>query len=169
MVAVSETEEKGYVAQRCNLGQLVFPSIRTAFHPRLPTSSLLFPGSLSVYIGYNEQLFPETRSGARRDRPRRRKWEKSSRDSAGRCIIDRGLKAGYMRDLKSRVARLIRSAEVRLGISLNNAFRVVDWLIVLVFYRSLSLLFVDSFSLAGKCMCTSEIVCRSNGAFVGSL
>lgn len=102
MVAVLGTEEKGYVAQRCNLEQLVFPSILTAFHPRLSIPSLPFPGSLSVYIGYNEQLFLETR---------RASWlvpEKKVKEIIARLHRSvhhrRGLKAGlYVRlEISSR-------------------------------------------------------------------
>lgn len=66
MVAVSEIEVKGYVAYNVATWGSCVPIHCNGFSPSLPIPSFLSPDSLSVYIEYNEQLFPETRSGVRR-------------------------------------------------------------------------------------------------------
>lgn len=54
MVAVLGTKEKGYVVQRCNLGQLVFLSIPTAFYPRF-----LFPAVYPCISDTMSSYFPK--------------------------------------------------------------------------------------------------------------
>lgn len=170
MVAVSRTWAKGHTVQRCNLGQFVFPSILTAFHPCspiFPPSLLSFLGSLSVYTEYNGALISRNSVWhsmwpAERGRERKRKG-KPSRDSIGGPPSED--ENGEYARFKTRVARLIRSDQARLGIrSLNNAFWVVDWLTDLGFYCfffcSLSVSRPFSSLLTKLCMCVW--VCKRN-------